>query len=180
MSHLFRLCVLASLALATPAADPAPGPAADVPELNALSNWVGRWEGELTVKPTGENRGGTSKGLSTGQWVLDGRFLRQDWTVVGSPTVPKITGSALMTYDPQRKTYRSWTFMSTGQVNEDTGSWDAKTRTMTWTNRSGDVTTVTTAAFSADGRTETWSILSKDRAGKIVGDIRGTNTRRTE
>jgi hypothetical protein len=173
-------CLTAALLTLAPAADPA-GPAPDVPELKALSHWAGQWSTKMTVKPNRDlpnGAGGT--GTAVGEWVHAGRFLRQTWSLDSTTGLPKMSGSTMMTYDPQRKAYRSWSFFSTGAVSEATGTWDANTRTMTWTARDGDLTTVTTAAFTADGRNETWSIVTKDRAGNVVGDTSGTNTRKKE
>lgn len=179
MKHCFLIALLslASVSFAR-AADRANGPAPDVPELKVLNYWVGKWDDELTVKPIGDVRGGTSKGPSVSEWVHEGRFVRQTWAFDGSATVPKLSGSSMMTYDPQKKVYRTWTFFSNGYVSEATGNWDAKTRTMTSTTRDGDLTTTTIATFAADGKTEQWSIVTKDQAGKTYSDTRGTNTRR--
>src|SRR5437763_346362 len=127
MSHRSPLCVLAAtlaLAGAVPAADPAPGPAPDVPELKALSHWVGRWDGQLTVKPGDGFPGRTATGTSQTEWVHGGRFARQTWTIAAGDGFPEMSGSSMMTYDPQRKAYRGWTFVSTGGVSEATGTWN--------------------------------------------------------
>ena len=178
MTCRFPAVLAVLLARAALAADPAP----DVPELKVLNHYVGRWTGELTTKPVGTVPGGTSKGSSQSEWVHDGRFVRQTWTLDGGPTFPKMSGSTMMTYDPGRKTYRGWTFFSNGHTSESTGTWDARTRTMTWSARDAHtgLTTTTTATFTADGTTEQWTIVEKDRAGKVVGDTSGTNTRKKE
>jgi hypothetical protein len=158
------------------------GPSADVPELQPLNLWAGTWDSELTVKPNADlPKGGKAKGTATAEWIHDGRFLRQTWAMDSADGIPKMNGSTLMTYDTRKKTYRSWSFFSTGVASEAEGVWDAKARKMTWTSRDAESgqTTVTTATFGADG-SETWSIVAKDRDGKVVNEVNGKNTRRAK
>lgn len=160
----------------------AAGPAGDVPELKPLDHYAGRWDSTMTVKPNaGLPAGATAKGLSTGEWVDGGRFLRQTWTSDGKGGLPAMTGTTIMTYDPRQRAYRSWSFISTGSILESRGTWDAKTQTMTWIGRdaeSGQTSTIR-ATFAADG-TETWTIVDTDQDGKVVSDVSGRNTRRKD
>jgi hypothetical protein len=156
------------------------GPAKDAPELEALSHWVGTWDVVSTTKPNeGQPKESHDKGDATAQWIHDGWFVRQSWTVEPSGGRPGFNGSAIMTYDVRKKVYRSWTFVSNGFTNEAEGAWDAKTRTMTWTTRDPEsgLTRITTATFPEDG-IEKWTIVGKDREGKVVFETTGKNTRR--
>ena len=159
----------------------AQGLSSEIPELKVLNHYAGKWDGTMTFKPNGDEKGTPSTGSSTGEWIHDGRFLRQTWSLKGSDALPAMNGSTIMTYDPQKKTYRSWNFTSTGQMAECQGAWDAKSKTMTWTMRDdgNGGASVTKASFPEDG-VESWSILVKDGSGKVVADLNGKNTRRAK
>jgi hypothetical protein len=158
------------------------GPAKDVPELQPLNHYVGSFETEMTIKPNpGLPNGARTRGKATGEWILDGRFMRQTWTAEAAEGIPRLSGVTLMTYDPRQRTYRSWIFYSNGASGESQGAWNAQTRTMTWTMRDAESggTVVTTATF-AEGGDETWSIVEKDRDGKVRSEITGKTRRVTK
>jgi hypothetical protein len=70
---------------------------------------------------------------------------------------------------------------SSGNTEESQGSWDPKTRTLTWKvpeNAAGGIT-ITTSTYTEDGK-ETWSILAKDGNGETLADVSGKSTRRKE
>jgi hypothetical protein len=160
------------------AADP-PGPAKEVPELKPLANYVGKWSTESTLKFEGQPE--TSfKGQGAAEWIHDGRFVRQSWTIDGTKEMPGLNGSVIFTYDVEKKTYRGWNFMSNGFFSQSEGTFDPKTRTFTWTaHGSAGETTITKASFAEEGK-EKWTIVTTDRAGKVLMDMRGTSTRRKE
>ena len=179
---MIRIClvlaIFACLVVPVGAQGPATGPSPDVPELAPLSGFVGKWESRLEEKPiAGVNEGGSRKGTVSAEWIHGGRFLRQTWAVETEGAQPAMSGSAIMTYDPEKKAYRSWTFVSTGMTSESEGTYDAKSKTLTWTARGANgVRTVTKSSFPEDGA-ETWSITVKDGDGRVVVDITGKNTR---
>ena len=150
------------------------GPANGVPALAALSNYVGTWDVAITSKDSPFTRG-----QSTAQWILDGRFVQQSGHVASADggTILKIT--TLMTYDQKEKTYRMWSFISNGTTSESTGKWDEKTRTMTSIRRGGATTTTTTAKFAENG-TEEWSIVTTNQNNEVIEEFAGTNTRREQ
>jgi hypothetical protein len=163
------------------AADDRQQPATDVPELQPLSQYVGNWEIELTIKNTEQPQGVKTTGSCVGEWIHGGRFLRQTWSVNAADGIPAFNGSSIRTYDPRQQTYRTWSFDSSGSTEESQGTWDPKARTLTWKvreNTSGGVTT-TTSNFSEEGK-ESWTILVKDGDGEVLADVSGKGTRRTE
>jgi hypothetical protein len=180
---LFASAALSGLfSLSASAADPPAGPARDVPELQALHHWAGNWNAESTTKPTADiPKGARAKGTARGEWVLEGRYLQQTWIIEAGPGMPGMSGRTLMTYDPRKKTYRNWTFVSNGFTSEAEGVWNARTRTMTWTSRDAESgnTTITTASIPEEG-IETWSIVTRDRENKVLAETTGKNTRRKE
>lgn len=183
MRNRAGLCViLASVALSE-AYGVAPGePSNAVPELQALDHWIGTWDVDMTVKPNGESpKGMRAKGAATAEWILDGRFVQQTGSFESADGVRTMQIRTLMTYDPRKKVYRSWSFLSNGVVTQSEGTWDARSRTLTSTSRDPEsgATTTTEATFT-DNDTEQWSMVAKDREGKVVNETTGTNTRRKQ
>ena len=181
MNRFVAFVAFACMAFASATAADAPqGPSKDVPELQVLNHWVGKWDDDMTVKPNAAlPKGMRAKGPVTAEWVLNGRFVQQTATLEPDDGAPAMKVTTLMTYDPRKKVYRSWMFFSTGAVSESEGRWDEESRTMTSTSRdpeSGADTTIR-ATFAADG-TENWSIVEKDREGKVLSETIGTNTPR--
>jgi hypothetical protein len=150
---------------------------ADTPaaEVQALKNYVGKWDCTIAGNTTG-------KGSATTQWVMDGNFVQQDWTLDPDPGLrPKLRGLNLMTYDAAKHTYRAWQFLPNGTATEAVGVWNAETQTFTWTARDANTgsTTVTKASFAKEG-VESWSIVTKNRDGQDIMTVSGTNTRKKE
>lgn len=178
--HLALWVVLSVMAVSCGQVGKEPaGATADVPELQALNHWVGKWEDEMTIKANADlPKGGRGKGTSTAEWIHDGHFLLQTWEMDVTEGIPKMTGTIIMTYDPRKKTYRSWSFFSSGFTRESQGVWDADSKTMTWTSRDNETgrTSVTKASF-ADG-TENWSIVDKDPDGNVLSESSGKNVRK--
>jgi hypothetical protein len=163
------------------AADDQQKPATDVPELQPLSQYAGKWEIELTIKNSEHPQGVKTTGSSVGEWIHGGRFLRQTWSVNAADGLPAFSGSSIRTYDLRKKTYRTFSFDSAGDTEESQGAWDPKARRLTWKvreNTSGGMTTIT-STFPEDGK-ETWSILAKDSNGEVLADVSGQGTRRKE
>jgi hypothetical protein len=181
MSRFMALVLFAGIAVGSAtAADTPSEPAKDVPELQVLNHWVGKWDDEMTIKPNaGFPNGMRAKGTVTAEWVLDGRFVQQTAAAESGDGFPGMKVTSLMTYDPRKKVYRTWTFFSTGATTESEGRWDEKSRTMTSTSRNAENggTAIITATFAADG-SERWSIVEKDRGGNVVAETTGKNTPR--
>lgn len=167
-------CLILALAPEGPA-----GPDPEVPELRVLSRYLGDWTARSTFKPTPEAADGPEiTGTARGEWVLGGRFLQQSWKLDPNEGITPVSGLSLMTYDPARKTYLSWAYVSTGSVLEAEGKWSPETRTMTWTGRdpaTGE-TVVTTSRMPSDG-VETWSIARKGQGGQVGSEMSGRNQR---
>jgi len=175
MTRLVTLCsMMACLgsAAVTRAADD--GPSANVPELKALGHYIGSWDVEITSKGLPLN-----KGQASAKWILDGRFLQQTGELRSPDGSTVLKGTTLMTYDPVKRVYRSWTFRSDGSAGEGEGTWDAKARVLTSVGRkdANGVFSTTTADFAEAG-VERWKIVFTDGSGKVVSEITGKNTRR--
>ncbi|MDB5391677.1 MAG: Planctomycetes uncharacterized domain protein [Planctomycetaceae bacterium] len=178
----FRICsffaVLICLA-GVEAADVPQGPSKDIPELQILNCYAGTWE----VIAANQNAPNTPilKGKATSKWVLDGRFLEQTAALQAPDGSNSIKVTTLLTYDVEKKTYRSWNFVSNGHATESVGKWDAATQTMTSVsipNAKGHIMT-TTGNFDEAG-IEKWKMSVVDQSGKIVRQIVGKNSRQRE
>ncbi len=148
------------------------GPAKDVPELQALSSYIGTWDVAITSKDSP-----FTKGESTATWILDGRFLQQTGVLKSDDGATILKVTTLMTYDSESKTYRMWSFLSNGSTSEASGKWNAKNRTMTSTSIQDGTTTTTTATFTENG-IEEWMFVTTNKNNEVVGKFGGTNTRR--
>jgi hypothetical protein len=146
------------------------GPAKQIPELKALSHYVGEWDVVTTVKDQP-----FVKGQAKAEWILDGRFVQQTGVLKSANGDTLLKTTTLMTYDQELKSYRMWLFFSDGQTYESVGQWDEEKKTMTSFERSANRTT--TANFSKEG-TEQWKIVTKDPQNQVVGELSGTNSRR--
>jgi uncharacterized protein (TIGR03067 family) len=81
------------------------------------------------------------------------------------------------TFDPKGKAFRQWYFSSRWAPAEGTGTWDAGSKTMSWSSGGGDQTTTTTWKFATADRIE-FRVVLKDGKGKVLEDLEGTHTRR--
>jgi hypothetical protein len=170
---MFRLHFLLLFACATcPVAFAQEGPAKEVPELEALSHYVGEWDVVVT-SPNMPNL----QGEATAEWILDGRFVEQTGVLKSADGSTVLKLKTLMTYDQKTKTYRMWSFISNGTVTEAEGTWDAEKKTMTSVQRSDGAKTTTTADFSKEG-TEQWRIVTTNAQNTAVSELSGTNTSR--
>jgi hypothetical protein len=150
------------------------GPAKDVPELLVLSNYIGAWDVAITAKDSP-----FTKGESTANWILDGRFVQQTGVLSSADGANVLKITTLMTYDPERKTYRMWSFLSNGSTSEGSGTWDEKNRTMTSTSNQGSTTTTTTAKFTENG-SEEWMFVTTNQNKEVIGRFGGTNKHRKQ
>lgn len=141
------------------------GPAAAVPELEAISRFVGDHEMRVT-----EGIFGATSGTGTGSWALGGRFIEQNGSMMSADGTRRLSVKTLYTYDSQAGVYRSWTFTSDGAAIERSGTFDAQTQTLTLVGRlpNGQVTTQT-SDFS-DPDQISWRIVAvtADGAERVI------------
>jgi len=156
---------------ATAAEEPEIGPAEDSAELKVLDRYAGIWVERVSRKPEVRRR-------DEGEWILDGRFLRQTWTSEAEDDAPKASGMTLMTYDGARNVYRSWAFLAAGTMIENEGSWDAASNTMTWGHRVPETTEmIYTRITFPDEATQEWNIVKTDGEGNVLKEISGRSAR---
>lgn len=164
-----RKLALVSLVVALWTAGPAAGAEGDALEL-----LVGRWDARVkTLRPQPAELTYTE----VYEWVLDNRFLR-------GRTEKKSDGTedvVFATYDAQAKGYPFWVFSSTGTYTYlAPATWDARTRTMVFTNPPGlDISYRTVVIFPGDG-TRHWTVLVKDWKGSVLLEQEGRAVRRSD
>jgi hypothetical protein len=96
--------------------------------LAVLDRYAGSWDTETTSQNLP-----FTKGTVTAKWILGGRFLQQEAEATDGPTEFKYL--SLMTYDPAKKVYCTWIFLSDGSALESEGTWNAKEQVMTSVGR---------------------------------------------
>ncbi len=136
------------------------GPNKNMPELQALSKYVGTWD----VEVEGVNE---FKAVMTAKWILNGNYLEIE--DVFSSDDGKLTRrtKSLMTYNKEKKVYRHWSFDDTGATTMTEGTWNAKTQTMTTTEKIAKLHIVTAIDFSKAGIIE-WHSSVTDQTGGVI------------
>jgi hypothetical protein len=135
----------------------------DSPEQKVLNRFVGAWHTNYRLPRSDwspAEQSGTAELMA--DRAVGGRFIQEK-----SEHSDKTSGTTLLTYDDDRRCYRSWWFSSTGKMSESMGQWDAGTRTMLWTSLKDDLTSTT----------RQWSVAVKDGRGKVVFRIEGSSVR---
>ncbi len=153
-------------------------------ELRVLKHYEGTWSCEFTILSQESDTKSDKKpqkytGVVQGKWVLGNRFLEQTGRYQLDANSEPFAIKTMMTYDRQNKRYQFDYFNSSGAVHRSYGKWNEKTKTMTSTmkdDKNGNTVTIT-ADFSKSN-VERWTIETKNKDGKIVGRIVGTNTRK--
>jgi hypothetical protein len=135
MKLLLRIVVLAmalwlSVGLArtgmaaaqSPAAGPKPGA-----ETQRLGYFVGKWSGEVEIKPTQFGPGGQFTESADSSWMPGGFFIVMHWL----EKMPTAQGRTLMVlgYDAIEKVYTFHTFQGTGEAAAAKGALDGDTWT---------------------------------------------------
>jgi len=145
----------------------------DLPaELKVLDHYVGVWNIEIIPQDQ------LAKGTAKAEWILDGRFVQQNVEMQSADGTRRANIIALMTYDPARKKYWRWAFVSDGITSEGEGVWDNAARKMTFVTRDrqiGSTMSVTSDFSVAD--IETWRVVNTDRAGNVLFERSGKNMR---
>lgn len=172
---LIALAVGLACGLGAPAAD-APAPA---DELRVLEDMIGTWDEVVTVKatewtPNAHTRTSVTKRF----WSLDGKFMRSD----GTWQPAKVEFLYLIAYDTAARVYRCWYFDSSGEMPREpiTGTWDDKSRTVTWTvtDAAGNQTVSKHKLIDKDRHDWTMVVTNRDR--KVVLEFSAKCTRRRE
>lgn len=147
-------------------------------ELKVLNRFLGAWETDVTSKQAEWTpKEFQSKGVSSFEWMLDGRFMKN----ISKAVAPeKAESFQLMTYNPVAKKYFMWFFDSSGAVSEADGTWDAENATLTWLSQPDENLTAVNRIRFVDKDNIAWTMLIKDKNNKIYLDLRGKMKRKKE
>ncbi|MGH8727605.1 MAG: hypothetical protein ACREV9_05510 [Burkholderiales bacterium] len=143
-------------------------------EENALDRFLGRWDVRVkTLRPKVSEVTYTE----TYEWVLDRQFLR-------GMTGRKSDGTEdviYATYDPLVKGYPFWIFSSSGTyVYLAPATWDARKRTMEWTNPPNSDISWSGRLIFTDENTRRWTTVVKDWKGAVLLEHEGSAIRRKD
>ncbi len=140
-------------------------------ELNVLEHFAGTWEIDLRVKPVGGEEF-KSEVISHRSWSKGGSFIRfEEPATVAGPEF-----QMLMTYDPKYGNYPG-VMMSGPLQMEITGTWDEKSKTMSFESTSPDGNLWTsTHKFVGKDRAEARGVV-KSPDDELVMEISWNQTR---
>jgi len=126
-----RYALIACLLLAAGAASCATAEAVPGPEFEVLKLEEGVWDAAIEFPPANEGEApGRATGVQTNTFVTGGRWIRNDFEVDA-----KYGGHGTWGYDPRRQRYVGiWVDSNQDYIRLDEGTWDAATKTMTWTS----------------------------------------------
>ncbi len=111
-------------------------------------------------------------GTAKAEWILNGRYQQ-----ISSHTGEYETRE-LQRYEPRSGKYHKWVFSSDGSNSFWIGGWDAESSTMTWEyiDFGAGLKGRIVDRFISDGKYES-TVLMKDGTGKVLLDVRTTQTR---
>lgn len=136
-------------------------------DVKKLEPFVGTKDVEFIHRPSITSpQGNTTKTVTTGEWILDGRFVLAR-TGAGEKQSFFVSG-----YDTNKKAFRYVRFGFNGEVEENIGQWNAAARSFEWKGV-GDATGLTRTSTSHlldNGAVET-HILTKTPEGKVHMDL---------
>ena len=172
LSSSFLLCLLGLMpGMALAQVDGAPNRS---PELQVLKHYLGVWDVNTTIKPTGAEEI-TVTSVSRRSWTIGGTFVQFQDTGHSHPKA--LEYQLLWTYDPVAKNYPA-VLMEGPNRGVLTGGWDEKTKTMHWKGKmSNGLTAEGRDRFIGNGRTEASGVFSNPE-GDVVLEIPWSNPRR--
>ena len=143
-------------------------------EVKKLEPFIGPKDVEFIHRPSVVSpQGGTTKMSTSGEWILDGRFVLAR-TGVGERESLFVTG-----YDTNKQAFRYVRFGLNGELEENIGQWNEAARSFEWKGV-GDTTGRTrtsTSRLLGNGAIET-HILTKTQDGKVHMDLTMKSTPR--
>ena len=157
-----------------------------ISEMKVLDRWVGSWTSNLVAKPSAWILGGMQR-VETKKvdWILDYQFQQATIRSTGDHGMPFPMGDEesreIHRYDPKSKTYQKWTFNSKGESSFWSGSWNQKTKKMTWKLEfvEGVLKGKMEDHFLKPGKYETTLVL-EDMRGTVLVDVHVRHIRVSE
>jgi len=149
-------------------------------ELQVLRHYEGVWDCNFAIEPQeAEGEAKSFTGVVEGKWVVGDQFLEQTGSYRLNETSAPFVIRTMMSFDKKQNRYHYEYFMSSGETQSSFGKWNAESKKMTSTmtnDENGNVTTIVADFGTQD--VERWTIETRNRDGKLIGKILGTNTRR--
>lgn len=136
-------------------------------EVKKLAAFVGQKDVEFINRPSVISpQGGTSKSLTSGSWILDGRFVLAQ-TGTGERESFFVSG-----YDTHQRAYRYVRFGANGELEENIGQWNDAAQSFEWrgVNVPSGQTRTSTSRLIGNGAVES-HILTKTADGKVQMDL---------
>src|SRR5262249_10177624 len=131
MRHLSLLLALLLCPAAVRPDDPPDKELKPAEAKKILAQRLGEWDVETKInKAAWSPKALSFKSRESVKLVLGGQFIQ----VTSKNPDGKETSRVLATYDTAAKVFRYWYFDTTGNNSTGTGTWDEKTKTITWTN----------------------------------------------
>ena len=143
-------------------------------EVKKLEAFVGPKDVEFTHRPSVVSpQGGTTKTVTSGEWILDGRFVLAH-TGVGERESLFVTG-----YDTNKQAFRYVRMGANGELEENIGQWNEAARSFEWkgVGDANGLTRTATSRLIGNGAIET-HILTKTQDGKVHMDLTMKSTPR--
>ena len=138
-------------------------------ELQVLDSYVGTWDCVVTDKATAKE----SNSVEERRWSRKGTFVLFE----NFDLTAKKESHYLMTYDPNAKVYRTC-YIDDSITMSLLGTWDARTKTMTWRGKDSNDNRVSGTERFIDEDNLQWSLVGTNPDGKVVGEFSGKQTRR--
>jgi hypothetical protein len=161
------LAVLLAASISRPSmADDAPKRS---PELQVLDRFIGTWETEITVKPSGDKYTTTE----SRRWSKEGTVvLSEDLNLT-----TKKEAHFLIAYGANEKVYRAC-YIDEASALVFVGTWDEGTATMKWTTPEGAPTKYTGTYRFVDKDHVEWSMTVAGPDGKVIVELSAKQTRK--
>jgi hypothetical protein len=144
------------------------------PDVQKLDAFIGARDIEFIHRPSIVSpQGSTMQGTTSGEWILDGRFL------LGRTKLPNNESIWVMGYDTDRKAFRYVLFISNGRMEENIGQWNDAERVFEWQLVNGPPGfTRTSISRRVDDETVESRSVTKNGEGKVQMDLTIRSTRR--
>ena len=145
--------------------------------LKLLERFVGTWDEEMTIKQSAWNPEAKSgAGSMTAKWTLDGRFLE----IRSSSKLDGSQGLSIMGHDMNTDSLRGWFFHSHGFNHIATGTWDEKSKTLSWSADMGNGMKIASSDRFIDDNNFEWQFQIKDGNGQVMWDMTGKAKRQKQ
>lgn len=142
-------------------------------ELKIIDSYIGTWNVETLYKqPMGAPKEYKQQRMSVFVPFPGGKFIEEL-----SGSFPGLVTRYTITYDEEKKQFRSWAFCSTGSATERVGIWNATSKTITWRSVSNSPNLPEIIHRFIDANTYESSLIKKDSEGRVELEQTSLNVR---